>query len=140
MRIAVFIKSTTFHKGYGGLETQNRTLCEGLAKKGFDVTVFSPKGDVEFEEKENEGVKYVFVNAHYKKYIFSAIDKESWYRKSLEEFRKIHQKNPFDLVLSQSASAESIIDNKGSLGVRVISVAHGTAASEFKTFLKTPVA
>lgn len=43
MRIAVFIKSTTFHSGYGGLETQNKVLCEGLAKRGHEVAVFSPE-------------------------------------------------------------------------------------------------
>lgn len=30
MKIAVFAKSTTLHKNYGGLETQNRALCEEL--------------------------------------------------------------------------------------------------------------
>lgn len=40
MRIGVFIKSTTFHKGHGGLETQNKVLCEGLAGRGYEVIVF----------------------------------------------------------------------------------------------------
>ena len=43
MKIAVFTKATTFHEGYGGLETQNKALCEKLAERGHKVTIFSPQ-------------------------------------------------------------------------------------------------
>ena len=45
MRVAVLAKATTFNRGFGGLETQNKLLCEGLAEAGNDVTVFSPRPD-----------------------------------------------------------------------------------------------
>jgi glycosyltransferase involved in cell wall biosynthesis len=136
MNIAVFIKSTTFHRGSGGLESQNKSLCEELVRRGHSVTVFSPKREITIDEKIENLIKYVFITAEYRRYIFALMNKNSWFKKSLEKFQVIHRASPFDLVLSQSASAESIIENKEKLGVRVVSVAHGSAASEYKTFLK----
>lgn len=136
MNIAVFIKSTAFHKGSGGLETQNKSLCEELVKRGHAVTVFSPKKELETEEKNENSVKYIFITSEYKKYLFAKINKNSWYEKSLEKFIEFHNATRFDLVLGQSASAESIIENKKQLGVKVISIAHGSTVSEYKTFYR----
>jgi glycosyltransferase involved in cell wall biosynthesis len=136
MKIAVFIKATTFHKGHGGLEIQNRIICEELAKRGHVITIFSPKRELELETTEKNGVSYVFINADYKNYIFSSVKKNSWYKKSLEVFTKYHETSKFDLVLSQSASAESIIEHKNILGVKVVSIAHGSALSEFTTYVR----
>lgn len=136
MKIAVFIKSTTFHKSHGGLETQNKALCEGLVKKGHKVTVFSPKKEYESDSAEQNGVSYTFIESDYKKYIFARFNRNSWYKKSLECFKEAHEKENFDVVLGQSASAESIIENKLKLGVKTVSIAHGTTSSEFITFFK----
>lgn len=136
MKIAVFIKSTTFHKGYGGLEVQNKTICEELVKRGHAVIVFSPRKELECSEREENGVKYIFINASYRGYLFSSLKVDSWYKRSLEVFTDYHNKESFDLVLSQSSSAESIIENKNFLGVKVVSISHGTAASEYLTFIK----
>jgi len=136
MKIAVFIKSTTFHKNHGGLEIQNRVVCEELVKRGHEVVVFSPRGDVDTKEKDQNGVRYVFIKSDYKNYLFASMNPESWYKKSLETFSKLNDDNSFDIVLSQSASGESIIENKKLLGVKTISIAHGTTSSEYLTFLK----
>ena len=136
MNIAVFIKSTTFHKGYGGLEIQNKAVCEELVKRGHEITVFSPKNEIGFEEKVETGVNYAFVESQYKKYLLSTINPNSWYKKSLKAFKKYHADEPFDLIISQSVAAESIIDNKKEVGIKVITIAHGTPLSEFKTFFK----
>lgn len=92
MKIAVFIKSTTLHKNHGGLETQNKVLCEGLVKKGHSVTVFSPKKDFDRSETEENGVRYVFVDASYGAYLLSSFKKDSWGKVSLEVFDKFHEK------------------------------------------------
>lgn len=135
MKIGVFIKSTTFHKGFGGLQTQNKGLCEELVKRGHIVTVFSPKLELQEDEREEEGVKYVFISCQYKSYLFAKFNKDSWTIKSLEVFKKFHSKSPFDLVISQSSAGETIILNKKSLKIATIAISHGTTLSEFKTFL-----
>lgn len=136
MRIAVFIKSTTFAPNYGGLETQNRTLCEGLAARGYDITVFTPnRTNKDLEEKELNGVKYVFIPSSYR-YFLASMNRNSWERKSVEAFRKYHTESPFDLVISQSSAGIGIIKNKEELGVKTISIAHGTASGELITQLQ----
>jgi glycosyltransferase involved in cell wall biosynthesis len=136
MKIAVFTKSTTLHKGHGGLETQNKALCEGLSKRGHKITVFSPKKELVFNAHEENGVKYVFVDAEYRNYILSPFNKNSWMKKSLIIFEQYHEKENFDLVLGQSSAAESIVENKFKLGVKTVSISHGTTLSEFNTFIK----
>ena len=75
MKIAVFIKSTTHSKNFsgGGLEIQNKLLCEGLVQRGNEVIVYSPQFS-ELKNTENQvdnldiienGVIYKFINAKY---------------------------------------------------------------------------
>ena len=58
-RIALFAKRTIFHKDYGGMETQTKVLAEGLAKRGYDVTVFSPNWELKLDEANENGIKYI---------------------------------------------------------------------------------
>lgn len=135
MRIAVFIKSTTFHKGYGGLQTQNKALCEELSKRGHDIVVFSPQLELKEEEREENGVKYIFIHCEYSRYILSSFNKNSWKKKSLEAFEKVHKKKRFNLVLSQSSAGESIVLKRHTLKIPIVSVSHGTILSEFNTYI-----
>ena len=132
MRIAVFIKSTSFHAGFGGLETQNSVLCEGLAKSGNDVTVFSPQKELRIENSDLNGVKYIFIKC-VNRTLFSSLNRESWSNKSFRVFFDLHKGNPFDIVLSQSSAGLGIIKKKMELRVKVVSVSHGSILSEFKT-------
>ena len=131
MRIAVFVKSTTFHTGYGGLETQNKLLCEGLVKKGHDISVFSPQRELKFETKYDNGVKYHFLPSIYK--LTSFKNKQNWVYKSVEAFKKHYLDNPFNLVVSQSSAGLGVIKNKAEFNVPIISISHGTIIGEFRT-------
>ena len=132
MRIAVFIKRTTFHKGYGGLETQNKILCEGLAERGHDITVFSPQLDLGIEKKTEKGVDYVFIPCVFRS-LFSNITKRHWYKMSYKTLLEYTNSQPFDLIISQSSGAFGIIKHKKEMGTPVISIAHGSTLMEFKT-------
>ncbi len=134
MHLAVFTKRTTHHVGYGGMETQNKLLCEELAKKGYVVEVFAPAWNLKASTLLDEGIQYHFINSDYR-YLLSKLNNNSWYAKSLDAFTKLHTRNPFDLVLSQSSAGLSIIDNKTQLNVKVIAISHGTAIGELRTFL-----
>lgn len=138
MKIAVFIKSTAFNKGYGGLETQNKVLCEGLVKRGHEVTVFSPARDdiASATPRSDNGVKYVFIPCVYRM-LFASIDKNNWVNKSYKEFLKWHKKKPFDVVISQSSAGLGVIRHKRDLGVRIVGISHGTIGGEMKTLLNS---
>ncbi|MBD3366144.1 glycosyltransferase [candidate division WWE3 bacterium] len=134
MRIAVFIKSTTFHANFGGLETQNKVLCEGLVKRGHDVLVFAPQQELKFETKYENGVKYHFIPSVYRLLRFN---KNNWYYKSQEAFQKFHKEKSFDLILSQSSAGVGPISTKDTYKVPAISISHGTILGEFRTRLQT---
>lgn len=132
MRVAVFIKRTTFHQGFGGFETQNKVLCEGLAERGYQVTVFAPRWDLDLETVEEGGVVYKFVKCVYR---FLPIPNpfNNWFSRSVKVFEAVHEKDPFDLAISQSSAGFGIIKNKKRFKIPVVSVSHGSIWSEFKT-------
>ncbi|MBU0649740.1 glycosyltransferase, partial [Patescibacteria group bacterium] len=117
MRIAVFIKSTTFNAGYGGLETQNKVLCEGLAERGHEVVVFSPAKDGKYATQTQDNVTYVFVPCVYRM-LFASLNKNNWYHKSYQEFIKHHNQKPFDAAISQSSAGLGLIKRKSGLPIR----------------------
>ena len=140
MRIAVFIKKTTFHKGYGGIETQNKSLCEGLTKRGHEVFVFSPKLELDRNSIVENGVRYIFVSCAFKMDgFFGERNKDNWFTRSAQRFEEEHAKQPFDVVIGQSSAAVGVIKRKWELNIKVVSVAHGTIISEYKTFLNNMV-
>jgi len=135
MRIAVFIKRTTFHKGYGGLETQNKLLCEGLAERGHDITIFSPKLDIEVDKKTVNGVDYVFIPCVFRS-LFSSLIKDHWYNKSLDVFKNYSKQQGFDLILSQSSAGIGVISHKKEFNIPVVTISHGSILMEYVTKLQ----
>ncbi len=134
MRIAVFIKSTTFHTGYGGLETQNKTLCEGLVRRGHDISVFAPQKELKFETKYENSVKYHFLPCVYK---LTHFGKNNWLNVSRGVSAKHHKEKPFDLVISQSSAGLGIIQKRQEFNVPIVSISHGTIIGEFQTNFQT---
>jgi glycosyltransferase involved in cell wall biosynthesis len=138
MQIAVFIKRTTLHPTFGGLETQNKLLCEGLVSRGHTVTIFSPKLGANLNTADENGVKYIFIDCSFRSLAgFGALDKNNWHNRSIDEFNKIHSTSPFDLVLGQSSAALGIIAKKEELAIPVVSISHGTILGEYKTRLQS---
>ncbi|MFZ5424753.1 MAG: glycosyltransferase family 4 protein [Patescibacteria group bacterium] len=137
MRIAVFIKNTTLHSTYGGLETQNKVLCESLAKFGHEVYVFAPKKGLSLEEKVENNVNYIFVPAIFKRfsYLYS-LSGESWINKSYSVFAHTNAQKKFDIVVSQSSAGLGIIKHKNVLEVPIVAIAHGSKMGELKTRLR----
>jgi len=133
MRLAVFIKGTTFHDGYGGLETQNKVLCEGLVKRGHEVVVFSPQWNLDKEEEFLNGVKYYFVPCVYR-LAFSSMSSKNWAQRSFEMFLHHHYQKPFEIILSQSSAGIGVIRNKSEIeDIKIVAVAHGSIMGEMKT-------
>lgn len=138
MNIAVFIKRTTFHKGFGGLETQNKTLCEGLVDRGHRVTVLSPKHELEKDREKINGVHYEYVECSYRSLAgFAYFDKNNWVNRSVAEFERLHKQDPFELILAQSSAGLGIIRDKNEHNVPVISISHGTTLGELRTTLQS---
>ncbi|AHB40034.1 TPA: glycosyltransferase family 1 protein [candidate division WWE3 bacterium] len=138
MNIAVFIKSTTFSGSYGGLETQNKLLCEGLVSRGHKLTIFTPRFAREKEQAIENGVKYIFVECKTAQYSSLTVSKkDSWAEKSCEVFRMTHSGEKFELIIGQSSGAAGVIKNKEEFGLPIVSISHGTKMGEFQTKIKS---
>lgn len=133
MNIAVFIKGTTFHKGFGGLETQNKLLCEGLSQRGHTITVFSPQKDLKELQLSENGVNYIFTPCTFKMGFFASHQKNNWLNKSYQAFLEVNSLNKFDLVVSQSSAGLGVINHKKDLKIKIVSISHGTIVGEFKS-------
>src|SRR3989344_3517637 len=138
MNVAVFIKKTTLHEGFGGLETQNKALCEGLAKRGHKITIFAPKQELNTDSQELNGVSYKFIDCSYRSLGgFGYLDKNNWINRSVEAFKQSYKEEKFDLILGQSSAALGLVMKKNELGVPVVSISHGTTTGEYKTLLQS---
>lgn len=138
MKIAVFIKRTTLHNGFGGLEVQNKILCEGLSALGHEVYVFSPKMELEDSTLHFGGVFYKFIDSDTRKFL-AVINKKSWYIKSRKEFEFEHSIKPFDLIVSQSSAGVSLLNNKSKYRIPNLVISHGTALGELETYFSNSV-
>jgi glycosyltransferase involved in cell wall biosynthesis len=138
MNIAVFIKRTTFHAGFGGLETQNKTLCEGLVVRGHKVTVFSPKLELDKDTEKLNGVSYIYVDCSFRSLAgFDRLDKNNWTNRSVAELEKIHKIKPVELILAQSSAGLGVIRKKEKLNIPIVSIAHGSTLGELDTTLRS---
>lgn len=148
--IAVFSRSTHYHFVSGGMETQLKNLLEGLSKAGFTLTVFTTSypgkldKDVHFSKN---GVDYVFIkDTTPGLYPMTAIDKfwkklgqldrknkvegkSNYFEKSFEYFQRYNDKNPFDLIISQSTAGRGVVFETN---IPSISIIHGTILAEIK--------
>lgn len=138
MKIAVFIKRTTFDKGFGGLETQNKLLCEGLVLKGHTIHVFSPKREAGLTIKNENNVIYHFVECKIAEFSSISVSrKESWAYKSYESFKQVNGEQGFDLIISQSSGGIGVVRNKTEFNIPIISILHGTKIGEFQTKIRS---
>lgn len=138
MKIAVFIKRTTFDTGFGGLETQNKLLCEGLTSRGHTVHVFSPKREPDLTVKNENNVIYHFVTCKVAEFSsISVLHKESWAYRSYESFKQVNGEQGFDLIISQSSGGIGIVRNKFEFNIPIISILHGTKIGEFQTKIRS---
>lgn len=138
MRIAVLIKNTHLHKFYGGMETQNKVLVEGLAMLGHEIRVYSPAKDVKENTITENSVTYVFVPCIFKKFsVLHSKNRTDWRRRSYEYIRADHAISPFDIIICQSSSGIGLFPYKKDLDIKIISISHGSKIGEFLSRLKS---
>ena len=158
MRIAVFSRSTTEHFQSGGMESQLKTLIEELAARGHELTVITTSLDYKRKEKVRQRIKYIYIKETtpglrpltlYEK-LFNTVGllnrgvvregKLNYFNESKITFERLYDKKPFDLVLSQSTSAQGILDSKyingNIISLPILSIIHGAIKTEIRNRLK----
>jgi glycosyltransferase involved in cell wall biosynthesis len=112
-------------------------LCEALTKRGHKVTVYAPKKELKDVKVHENGVTYNFVECRFG--IFKTLYKDtknSWEKRSVEAFTGDHRREPFDIILGQSSWALPLIRIKNEIGIKVVSVLHGSKIGEYQTQLR----
>ena len=128
MNILVVSRVTTLHS-IGGMETLVSDLVNGLAARGCSVTVLTTS-IVGFESDFTlKNVKYICLP------VKSASYSRMWWRESANYFEINYKK--FDIVLSISAAAFSMLNKSNKEKCKFIMQAHGTSLGEIKSKIRT---
>ena len=115
----------------GGMELHGKFLSEGLVSKGHQVTLLSTKHPHSKKFEEKNGVKIInLINT-----VFGS-RRKGWSKESVKKFLELHENIPFDVIWSQSYDAYGLtLLKKNSLRIPVITILHGCAEQEIKTFI-----
>ncbi|NQU35354.1 MAG: glycosyltransferase family 4 protein [Bacteroidetes bacterium] len=105
-----------------------------LVKRGYNVEVVSPKYELNFFSKEENGVKYTFLDCSYNltSFVKSKFKVKRWDYVAYDYFLQ----NKPDLIISQSSAGYPIIKQKKEHKIPVLSIAHGSILREFRTLIK----
>jgi glycosyltransferase involved in cell wall biosynthesis len=129
INICVFIRIVEEHGVGGGMERQNRLLCEGLARLGHEVHVITtgrPEG-LEFLRKGD-------VAYHFLKGTPPGRYTTLFWQRSADKFHELHQDVNFDLVCSQSLGGFGYYKFRNKeRDVPYVVILHGTTVSDLHT-------
>lgn len=132
MNICAFGKSLPVH-GIGGLELHFETITRGLARRGHSVTAVTTRHPAGLEIEAAHGVE-----VHYLPGTVPGCYELGYWRKSRHAFTGLNTKNPFDVVLSESAGAYGYLRDR--LRKRhdqpVLFIAHGTSKGELRSRIR----
>lgn len=84
----------------GGMEIHGKLLCEGLIKRGHDVTIISTNHPEGKEFEIQDGIKI-----HYLKNTTFGSRRKGWKKESVNKFVALNNEYPFDVICCQSAVA-----------------------------------
>lgn len=133
MNICIFSTVTYWHGIMGGMEIHGKILCEGLIKRGHEVTVISSRHPDGKEYEEVNGIKiYYLVETCFSTYW------EKWGKKSLRKFDQLNKAKSFDIVLSQSFNGYYFAKNRKKYQIPLVSFLHG--AGPYMTIVKIKLA
>jgi len=130
MKICIFAKGLPLVHVSGGMERHVQDLANGLIKRGHKVIVITakhPKG-IEKEEKGNLTIYYLKSKPKY--------TREKFYRESASLFKKLNEKENFDVVHSQSTLALGYAKYCEKT-VPLVLTSHGTSLNEIKTKIQS---
>ncbi len=133
MNICLFSIVTYWHGVKGGMEVHGKILCEGLVKRGHEVTVISARHPDGKKYEDVNGIKIYYLA----KTGFSTYWKK-WGKESLRKFDQLNKVKSFDVVLSQSFNGYYFAINKRKYRIPLVSFLQG--AGPYMTIAKIKLA
>ncbi len=133
MKICFFSLVNYWQGVKGGMEIHGKILCEGLVKKGHEVTIISTRHPNGKEHEEVDGIKiYYLAETGFSTYW------KKWGKESLKKFDQLNRAKSFDIVLSQSFNGYYFAINKRKYQIPFVSFLHG--AGPYVTIAKIKLA
>ncbi len=130
MNICGFSRVNYWHGLHGGMDVHGRLLSEGLVGRGHQVSILSTShpSNIHYEQKNGVQIKYL-ANT-----VFGA-RRQGWSIASALEFQRLHNKQPFDIIWSQSFDGFGLVSSGKIFRLPIIATIHGSIEQELKTFL-----
>jgi glycosyltransferase involved in cell wall biosynthesis len=122
MRICILSRSTPVHT-LGGMEHHCLALSKGLIEKGHEVVLITTAHPDGMDEKTG-AFRTIYLEG-----TVPGRYSRAWWKKSLEVFKELDTQEGFDLILSESTAALSLLKAKarGEVGLPIILRLPGTA-------------
>lgn len=129
MKICFFTRTTLAHS-MGGMEVHADLLAKGLVVLGHSVTVITTSHPCRLREEDKAGVKTIYLEG-----TIPGKYSNRWRRSSRRLFLQLHQRENFDIILSESAGAFQFLRSGISqkLHLPVVVILHGIFYNEIKT-------
>ena len=130
LNICAFSRVNFWQGIRGGMDFHGRMLSEGLVKRGHRVTMISSKHPEGVLREHRNGV-----DIHYLSDTVFGSRRHGWAAKSVQRYRMLHKKVPFDLIWSQSFDAFGFAwGGKIVPSPPMVATLHGCIAQEWKSF------
>ncbi len=129
MRLAIAQRLTLAHGIRGGMEVQAQSLAEGLLARGHEVLILTTPHPDGRKIGEEGGVPVRYIGpGSYRRY------DRRWWAACYRELARIHNLQPFNLLVSQSAGALGYLPRAASeLRLPTVVVMHGTITGGLRT-------
>lgn len=122
MNICIFSIATYWHGIKGGMEIHGKLLSEGLAERGYAVTIISTRHPEGKEFEEVNGLRLYYL----KNTIFDS-KRVGWKTASLKKFIELDQINNFDIICSMSVViSRELIAVAEKKRIPVVAISEGT--------------
>ena len=135
MHVALITVAPT---GVGGMQRHTHDLVGGLAARGHDVEVIAPGARDLLPERDDNGVRWHTVDVPIR-FDRLRIQHPAWRRASTAAFERLHARQPFDVVHSESVGALGLLQKGIHRRVPVVINIHGNYLSLVKQSVKRAV-
>lgn len=106
-----------------------KLLTEGLVRRGHQVSLITTRHPDGREYEENEGV-----SIHYLRDTRFGARRNNWPQASVSRFHRLHEEQPFDVVLSQSFAAYGLKSGRLNLRIPVVPMLQGCIKQGIMSF------
>jgi glycosyltransferase involved in cell wall biosynthesis len=114
------------------MEYHTHLLTEALVKKGVRVTLITTAHPEGLLKETLNGV-----DIYYLDHTLPRSYSNEWWELSLKKFKKLHAKNNFDIVHSQSIGAWGLLEHITSIKLPLVTTSHGTPISDASSYVRS---